>query len=238
MYRNLLLIEDEKRMREILIDYFKREGFTIFEASNGREALEIFENNSIHLVILDIMIPEIDGWAVCKRIRKESGVPIIMLTARADEDDKLMGYELGADDYMTKPFSPKVLVAKSKILLKRVDGNVGKENSIIICADIEVNKLSRTVSIENELIELAPKEFELLVYMIENKEMVLTRENILNHIWGYDYFGDLRTIDTHIKKIRSKLKDKAKHINTINRVGYKFETNYMKSSIISDLKKS
>ncbi|MTI57468.1 response regulator transcription factor [Geosporobacter ferrireducens] len=225
MYRNLLLIEDEKRMREILVDYFKRENFTIFEADNGRAALELFETNNIHLVILDIMIPEIDGWAVCKRMRKESGVPIIMLTARSDEEDKLMGYELGADDYVTKPFSPKVLVAKSKMLLKRAEGNVVKENGLILCADIEVNKLSRTVKIDNELIELAPKEFDLLVYLIENKEMVLTRENILNHVWGYDYFGDLRTIDTHIKKLRSKLGDKAKHINTMNKVGYKFEVN-------------
>ncbi|AOT70669.1 response regulator transcription factor [Geosporobacter ferrireducens] len=225
MYRNLLLIEDEKRMREILVDYFKRENFTIFEADNGRAALELFETNNIHLVILDIMIPEIDGWAVCKRMRKESGVPIIMLTARSDEEDKLMGYELGADDYVTKPFSPKVLVAKSKMLLKRAEGNVVKENGLILCADIEVNKLSRTVKIDNELIELAPKEFDLLVYLIENKEMVLTRENILNHVWGYDYFGDLRTIDTHIKKLRAKLGDKAKHINTMNKVGYKFEVN-------------
>ncbi|MBU5674898.1 response regulator transcription factor [Alkaliphilus sp. MSJ-5] len=225
MYRNLLLIEDEKRMREILVDYFKREDFTIFEAANGREALEIFDTNNIHLVILDIMIPEIDGWSVCKRIRKESGVPIIMLTARSDEDDKLMGYELGADDYMTKPFSPRVLVAKSKMLLKRAEGNVVNDNGLILCTDIEVNKLSRTVKVDNELIELAPKEFDLLVYMIQNKEMVLTRENILNHVWGYDYFGDLRTIDTHIKKLRYKLKDKAKYINTVNRVGYKFEVN-------------
>ncbi|WP_069999111.1 response regulator transcription factor [Cellulosilyticum sp. I15G10I2] len=225
MYRNLLLVEDEKRMREILVDYFKREDFTILEASSGREALDLFESNNIHLVILDIMIPEIDGWAVCKRIRKASGVPIIMLTARSDEDDKLMGYELGADDYVTKPFSPKVLIAKSKMLLKRAEGNVIKDNGIILCADIEVNKLSRTVKLENQLVELAPKEFELLVYMLENKEMVLTRENILNHVWGYDYFGDLRTIDTHIKKLRYKLKDKAKHISTVNRVGYKFEVN-------------
>lgn len=225
MNRNLLLIEDERRMREIMVDYFAKENYHIFEAANGREALEMFGENSIHLVILDIMIPEIDGWAVCKRIRKESDIPIIMLTARADEDDKLMGYELGADDYITKPFSPKVLVAKCKTLLKRVEGNIGKEDNTLICAGIEVNRSSRTVKIEDELLELTPKEFDLLVYMIENKEMVLTRESIINHIWGYDYFGDLRTIDTHIKKLRSKLKDKAKHINTINRIGYKFEVN-------------
>ncbi len=225
MNRNLLIIEDEKRMREILVDYFKKEDYHIFEAENGREALSLFENNTIHLVILDIMIPEIDGWAVCKRIRKDSGVPIIMLTARSDEDDKLMGYELGADDYVTKPFSPRVLVAKSKMLLKRVEGNVGNDSNYMNWANIEVNRLSRTVRVEDELLELTPKEFDLLVYLIENKEMVLTRESILNHVWGYDYFGDLRTIDTHIKKLRCKLKDKAKHISTINRIGYKFEVN-------------
>lgn len=223
MSRNLLLIEDEKRMREILIDYFKHEDFTIFEAVNGREALDIFEYNNIHLVILDIMIPEIDGWAVCKRIRKESDVPIIMLTARSDEDDKLMGYELGADDYVTKPFSPKVLVAKSKMLLKRAEGNIVSDTNLIICGNIEINKSSRTTKVDNEIIDLAPKEFDLLVYMIQHKDMVLTRETILNNIWGYDYYGDLRTIDTHIKKLRCKLKDRAKYISTLNRVGYKFE---------------
>ncbi|MBB6215316.1 DNA-binding response OmpR family regulator [Anaerosolibacter carboniphilus] len=225
MNRNLLLIEDEDRMREILVDYFKKEQFHIFEASNGREAMEIFEENNIHLVILDIMIPEIDGWAVCKRIRKESDVPVIMLTARSDEDDKLMGYELGADDYVTKPFSPKVLVAKSKMLLKRAEGNVGKDSSVLHCGGIEINKLSRAVKLDDVLVELAPKEYELLLYMMENKEMVLTREQILNHVWGYDYFGDLRTVDTHIKKIRSKLGEWSKHIGTITRVGYKFEVN-------------
>jgi DNA-binding response OmpR family regulator len=223
--RNLLLIEDEYRMREILVDYFKKEQFHIFEASNGREAMEIFEDNNIHLVILDIMIPEIDGWAVCKRIRKESDVPVIMLTARSDEDDKLMGYELGADDYVTKPFSPKVLVAKSKMLLRRAEGNVGKDSSVLYYGGIEINKRSHTVKLDQVLVELAPKEYELLLYMIENKEMVLTREQILNHVWGYDYFGDLRTVDTHIKKIRSKLGEWSKHISTITRVGYKFEVN-------------
>lgn len=225
MNRNLLLIEDEHRMREILGDYFKKEQFQIYEASNGREAMESFEENNIHLVILDIMIPEIDGWAVCKRIRKESDVPIIMLTARSDEDDKLMGYELGADDYVTKPFSPKVLVAKAKTLLKRAEGNMGKEDSVLHYGEIRVNKRSRTVMLDQALIELAPKEYELLLYMMENREIVLTREQILNHVWGYDYFGDLRTVDTHIKKIRNKLGEGAKHIGTITRVGYKFEVN-------------
>ncbi len=223
MSRSILLIEDEKRMREILVDYFKREDFTIFEAADGREALEVFEAQPIHLVILDIMIPEIDGWSVCKRIRRESGVPIIMLTARSDEEDKLMGYELGADDYMTKPFSPKVLVAKAKTLLKRAEGSVLSENSIIKIDEIEINKAARRVKIGDEAIELAPKEFDLLVYLVENRDMVLTREQISRHVWGYDYFGDLRTIDTHIKKLRSKLSSQAGHIGTINRVGYRFE---------------
>ena len=225
MQRNLLLIEDEKRMREILVDYFKKEAFNIYEAADGKEALEIFEMKTIDLVILDIMIPHIDGWSVCKRIRKESAVPIIMLTARSDEEDKLMGYEFGADDYMTKPFSPKVLVAKAKTLLKRIEGSLARDNGIVTCVDIEVNKPARTIRLGTELLELAPKEFDLLVYLIDNRELVLTRENILNQVWGYDYYGDLRTIDTHVKKLRAKLKDKAKHINTINKVGYKFEVN-------------
>ncbi len=223
MYRSILLIEDEKRMREILVDYFKREDFTILEAADGREALEVFEAQPVHLVILDIMIPEIDGWSVCKRIRRESGVPIIMLTARSDEEDKLMGYELGADDYMTKPFSPKVLVAKAKTLLKRAEGNVLAENSTIRIDEIEINKAARRVKVGDEAIELAPKEFDLLVYLVENRDMVLTREQILKHVWGYDYYGDLRTIDTHIKKLRSKLRNQAGHIGTINRIGYRFE---------------
>lgn len=170
------------------------------------------------------MLPEIDGWSVCRRIRKESAVPIIMLTARSDEDDTLLGFELGADEYVTKPFSPKVLVARAKTLLKRADGAVGvAEENAMSLAGIEVNRLSRTVLVDGEEIILTHKEFELLVYLMENKGIVLSRQHLLDQLWGYDYYGDDRTVDTHIKKLRNKLGDKAKHISTVIRVGYKFE---------------
>ena len=223
MRKNILIVEDEDRIREITCDYFKISDFNVFEAANGQEALDIFELNKIDLVILDIMIPEIDGWAVCKRIRKKSDVPIIILTARDDDADKLMGFELGADDYVTKPFSPKVLVARATTLLKRVEGKVCLNNSIINTGDIKINKESYTVKIDDEEITLAPKEYSLLLYLIENTGRVLSRESILNNIWGYDYFGDLRVVDTHIKKLRKKLKNKCTYIQTVIRVGYKFE---------------
>lgn len=174
--------------------------------------------------MLDIMLPEIDGWSVCRRIRKESAVPIIMLTARSDEDDTLLGFELGADEYVTKPFSPKVLVARAKTLLKRADGAIGvSEENTMSLAGIEVNRLSRTVLVDGEEIILTHKEFELLVYLMENRGIVLSRQHLLDQLWGYDYYGDDRTVDTHIKKLRNKLGDKAKHIGTVIRVGYKFE---------------
>lgn len=223
MNKTILIVEDDSRMREIVSDYFLKEGFKMLESEDGREALELFETNNIDLVILDIMIPELDGWSVCKRLRKASDVPIIMLTARVDEEDKLMGYELGADDYVTKPFSPKVLVAKTKMLLKRVEGSVGRTDGIVKFNDIEINRLSRTVKIDSEAIELAPKEYELLLYMMNNKDIVLSRENILSKVWGYDYYGDLRTVDTHIKKLRNKLGEKSIYITTIIGAGYKFE---------------
>lgn len=188
------------------------------------KALELFAEHEIDLIMLDIMLPEIDGWSVCRRIRKESAVPIIMLTARSDEDDTLLGFELGADEYVTKPFSPKVLVARAKTLLKRADGAVGvAEENAMSLAGIEVNRLSRTVLVDGEEIILTHKEFELLVYLMENKGIVLSRQHLLDQLWGYDYYGDDRTVDTHIKKLRNKLGDKAKHIGTVIRVGYKFE---------------
>lgn len=225
MEKKILLVEDDERIREIVIDYFIKEGFTIIQTGDGKEALELFETNSIDLIILDIMIPEIDGWSVCKRLRRISDVPIIMLTARADEEDKLMGYELGADDYVTKPFSPRVLVAKSKMLLKRAAGTVGKTDGTITFNGIEVNKLSRTVRIDNKSIELAYKEYELLLFFMENRDIVLGREVILSKVWGFDYYGDLRTVDTHVKKLRSKLMDRASCISTVIGMGYRFEVN-------------
>lgn len=223
MYKNILLVEDDVRMREILCDYFAKEDFKIFEADNGKKALEIFVEQEIHLVLLDIMIPEVDGWSVCKRMRKISDVPIIMLTSRADEDDKLMGYDLGADDYMTKPFSPRVLVAKAKMLLKRAEGSIGREDGFSSCNGIEINRLSHTVKVEGEIKELAPKEYELLLYLMENKGIVLSRENILSKVWGYDFYGDIRAVDTHVKKLRSKLGEKAYSISTVIGAGYRFE---------------
>jgi len=223
MEKNILIVEDEERMREITSDYFKASGFNVFEAVNGQEGLDIFELNKIDLVILDIMIPEIDGWTVCKRIRKKSNVPIIMLTARSDEDDKLMGFELGADDYVTKPFSPKVLVARAKTLFKRVEGSVGLNDSIINVGSIEIDKKAYIVKIDGEEINFASKEYNLLLYLIENKGTVLSRERILNNVWGYDYLGELRVVDTHIKKVRKKLMDKSNYIHTVIRAGYKFE---------------
>lgn len=224
MNKTVLLVEDERRLREIVSDYFRNEGFEIIEAEDGKKALELFAEHEIDLIMLDIMLPEIDGWSVCRRIRKESAVPIIMLTARSDEDDTLLGFELGADEYVTKPFSPKVLVARAKTLLKRADGAVGvAEENAMSLAGIEVNRLSRTVLVDGEEIILTHKEFELLVYLMENKGIVLSRQHLLDQLWGYDYYGDDRTVDTHIKKLRNKLGDKAKHIGTVIRVGYKFE---------------
>ncbi|HFJ9439889.1 MULTISPECIES: response regulator transcription factor [Bacillus] len=224
MNKTVLLVEDERRLREIVSDYFRNEGFEVIEAEDGKKALELFAEHEIDLIMLDIMLPEIDGWSVCRRIRKESAVPIIMLTARSDEDDTLLGFELGADEYVTKPFSPKVLVARAKTLLKRADGVVGvAEENAMTLAGIEVNRLSRTVLVDGEEIILTHKEFELLVYLMENKGIVLSRQHLLDQLWGYDYYGDDRTVDTHIKKLRNKLGDKAKHIGTVIRVGYKFE---------------
>ncbi|ABS22499.1 response regulator transcription factor [Bacillus cytotoxicus] len=224
MNKTVLLVEDERRLREIVSDYFRNEGFEVIEAEDGKQALELFAEHTIDLIMLDIMLPEIDGWSVCRRIRKESAVPIIMLTARSDEDDTLLGFELGADEYVTKPFSPKVLVARAKTLLKRADGAVGvAEDNVLSAAGIDVNRLSRTVFVDGKEIILTHKEFELLVYLMENKGIVLSRQHLLDQLWGYDYYGDDRTVDTHIKKLRNKLGDKAKHIGTVIRVGYKFE---------------
>lgn len=223
MNRKILIVEDEDRMREIILDYFRASGFEVFEAADGKEALEVFEEISIDLIILDIMMPELDGWSVCRRIRKESSVPIIMLTARADEDDKLMGFELGADEYVLKPFSPKVLVARAINLLKRVDGSLGNDIKSTSLLGLDINKSAHVVKVDGAIIDLSPKEFELLVYMSDNKGVVLSRERILDNVWGYDYFGDLRVVDTHIKKLRKKLGSKSKYIHTIIRTGYKFE---------------
>ena len=221
--RKILIIEDEDRMRELLVDYFAMEGFQTFEACDGSSALDIVASESLDLILLDIMMPGIDGFTVCKRIRSTSAVPIIIITARTEEEDKILGFELGADDYVTKPFSPKVLVARSKNLLKRVDGMVGNENGILNINNLEINLMSYEVRIDGEKLNLSPKEYELLLFLVKNKNKVMTREILLDNIWGYDYIGDLRTVDTHIKKLRNKLGDCSDYIKTIIRAGYKFE---------------
>ncbi|WP_338537390.1 response regulator transcription factor [Helicovermis profundi] len=223
MVRKILIVEDEDRLRELVFLYFKKEGFSVIEASNGREALDKIEANKLDLIILDVMIPEIDGFSLCKKIRKNSDVPIIIITAKTEEEDKILGFELGADEYVTKPFSPKVLVARAKNLLKRAEGSVRGNVSKYEYENLVIDYASYEVKVNGKMISLSPKEYDLLLLLVKNKNKVLTREIILDSIWGYDYFGDLRTVDTHIKKLRNKLGESAKYIKTIIRAGYKFE---------------
>lgn len=224
MKRSLLLVEDDLLMREFITDYFKKEQWEVHEAENGRIALEIFEQTSIDLMVLDIMMPEMDGWSVCRRIREKSDVPIIMITARAEEDDHIMGFELGADEYVTKPLSPRVLVARAAALMKRKEGTVGREGDRLLYGDLYVNRTAHTVSVAGNKVNLSPKEYELLLFLIKHYGKVLSRDYILDAVWGYDYLGDLRTVDTHIKKLRAKLGDEGRYIGTVIRSGYKFET--------------
>lgn len=222
MNKKLLIVEDEPRMRRLLRDYLSKEGFDTFEASNGKEALDIFNSMSFNLVILDIMIPLLDGFQVCKSIREVSNIPIIIVTARSEEDDKLLGYDLGADDYVTKPFSPKVLTAKVKALLKRLE-DLDISQPIINMGDLSINKTSHEVSIKGSAVYLSPKEYDLLVFFCHNKNSVLSRETLLDKIWGYDFVGDIRTVDTHIKRLREKLGTLSDMIITVRGSGYKFE---------------
>lgn len=223
MDKTVLIAEDEGRMRELISDYLKREGLNIIEASDGEEALEKFNNEHIDLIILDIMMPKLDGFSVCRTIRKTSNVYIIILTAKEEEYDKLLGYELGADDYVTKPFSPKVLVAKAKALLKRTDETTSTIEGVTEIKGVLVNELSHSVTVDGEEIDLSPKEYDLLLYLMKNKGIVLSRDTLLNKVWGFDYFGDLRTVDTHIKRLRQKLQNKSDIISTVRGSGYKLE---------------
>ncbi|NLZ47823.1 MAG: response regulator transcription factor [Clostridiales bacterium] len=223
MDKTILLVEDEKRMRILIGDYLKKEGFKYLEASNGIEAIDIFNKEKVDLVVLDIMMPFMDGWEVCKTIRKTSDVPIIILTARSEEDDKLLGYDLGADDYVTKPFSPKILVAKIKVLLKRSDAFKDSNSTGVDINGLYIDELSHRVTVDGEEIILSPKEYELLLYLVKNSGIALTRNQILDNVWGTDYYGDTRTVDTNIKRLREKLKDKAYLITTIRGSGYRFE---------------
>ncbi|GGO02206.1 response regulator transcription factor [Saccharibacillus kuerlensis] len=223
MKKTILLVEDDVLMREFMTDYFKKDGWHVLEANNGREALELFDLHEVELIVLDIMMPEIDGWSVCRRVRKKSGVPIIIITARTDDDDQIMGFELGADEYVTKPFSPKVLVARAAALLKRAEGNMGREDDLLIFGQISIDKRSHTVRIGEDSIALAPKEYDLLILLTRHYAGVLDRDEILNAVWGIDYFGDPRAVDTHIKKLRAKLGEEGRHIRTVIGTGYKFE---------------
>ena len=223
MYKlKILVVDDESRMRKLVKDFLEREGFKVIEAGDGQEAIELFyENKDIALIILDVMMPRMDGWQTCREIRKDSKVPIIMLTARSDERDELQGFELGVDEYISKPFSPKILVARVNAILRRT--NAISQDNILSAEGIEIDKDAHIVKIDGKIIDLSFKEFELLVYFMENKGIALSREKILNNVWNYDYFGDARTIDTHVKKLRSKMGEKGEYIKTIWGIGYKFE---------------
>lgn len=218
----ILVVDDESRMRKLVRDFLVRSNYEVVEAEDGEMALDIFfEDKSIALVILDVMMPKMDGWEVCKEIRAYSTVPIIMLTAKTNESDELQGFQLGVDEYIAKPFSPKILVARVEAVLRRSMG-IASDN-ILSVADIVIDKSAHIVKIAGNPVELSYKEFELLTYFLENKGIALSREVILNHVWNYDYFGDARTIDTHVKKLRSKMGPQGEYIKTIWGMGYKFD---------------
>lgn len=218
----ILVVDDESRMRKLVRDFLEREGFAVLEAGDGVEAMDLFfEDKNIALIILDVMMPRLDGWETLKEIRQYSKVPVIMLTAKAEERDELQGFRLGVDEYISKPFSPKILVARVEAILRRSRA-LGEETAVE-AGGIQIDKTAHQVKIDGREIELSYKEFELLSYFVENEGIALSREKILNNVWNYDYFGDARTIDTHVKKLRSKMGDKGNYIKTIWGMGYKFE---------------
>lgn len=218
----ILVVDDEMRMRKLVGDFLKKNGYQVIEAADGSEALDIFfEQQDIALIILDVMMPKMDGWQVCKELRTYSKVPIIMLTAKSEERDELLGFELGVDEYITKPFSPKILVARVEAILRRV--GAGSTEDILEAGGIVVDRAAHSVTIDGTTVDLSYKEFELLVFFMENIGMALSREKILNSVWNYDYYGDARTIDTHVKKLRSKMGSKGDLIKTIWGLGYKLE---------------
>ena len=218
----ILVVDDESRMRKLVKDFLTKKGFTVIEAGDGEEAVDkFFEVKDIALMILDVMMPKMEGWQVCREIRQYSKVPIIMLTAKSDEKDELQGFDLGVDEYITKPFSPKILVARVEAILRR--SNVLAADDTMEAGGIELNKAAHEVLIDGKSVELSYKEFELLAYFMSNQSVALSRDRILNNVWIYDYFGDARTIDTHVKKLRSKLGAKGEYIKTIWGMGYKFE---------------
>ena len=218
----ILVVDDESRMRKLVKDFLTKKNFQVLEAGDGEEAMDIFyEEKDIALIILDVMMPKMDGWEVCREIRKNSKVPIIMLTARRDERDELLGFDLGVDEYISKPFSPKILVARVEAILRRT--GQGSAEDVLSAGGIVIDKAAHLATVDGKTMDLSFKEFELLTYFLENEGIALSREKILNSVWNYDYFGDARTIDTHVKKLRSKMGDKGDYIKTIWGMGYKFE---------------
>ena len=218
----ILVVDDESRMRKLLKDFLTAKGYQILEAEDGEKAIEVFEENrnKIKLILLDVMMPKLDGWSVLRKIRQESNLPVIMLTARGEEQDELFGFELGVDEYISKPFSPKILVARVEAILKRVYGDTKKIKDY---GGITIDQEGRTVKIDGKPIDLSLREYELLKYLLDNENIALSRDKILNNVWNHDYYGDSRTIDSHIKKIRHKLGKKGKYIETVRGIGYKFE---------------
>lgn len=218
----VLIVDDEQRMRSLIKDFLRQKNFLTLEAGDGEEALKVFEENKnkIQLILLDVMMPKLDGWSVLRQIRQTSKVPIVMLTARGEEQDELFGFELGVDEYISKPFSPKILVARVEAILKRTES---EKKEVKDYDGIEIDKEGRTVKVDGKEVELSLREYELLTYLVENQSIALSRDKILNNVWNYDYYGDSRTIDSHIKKIRHKLGKKGKYIETIRGIGYKFE---------------
>ncbi len=218
----ILIVDDESRIRKLLRDFLAKEGYKILEAEDGEKALELYEENSkkIGLILLDVMMPKLDGWSVLRQIRQGSKVPVIMLTARGEEQDELFGFELGVDEYISKPFSPKLLVARIKAILSRTQSD---KNETKDYAGIKIDVDARKVTVDGKQVELSLREYELLKYLLDNENVALSRDKILNNVWNYDYYGDSRTIDSHIKKIRHKLGKKGKYIKTMRGIGYKFE---------------
>lgn len=218
----ILIVDDESRMRKLIKDFLMQKGYHILEAADGEEALKVFEENQnkINLILLDVMMPKLDGWSVLRQIRQTSSIPIMMLTARGEEQDELFGFELGVDEYIAKPFSPKILVARVEAILKR---SIGEKTQTKDYGGITIDPEGRTVKVDGKQVEMSLREYELLKYLVDNENIALSRDKILNNVWNYDYYGDSRTIDSHIKKIRHKLGKKGKYIQTMRGVGYKFE---------------
>ncbi|MBP2111920.1 response regulator transcription factor [Paenibacillus silagei] len=222
MSKTILIVEDEDILREIMKDYLLEEGYRVIEAIDGKQAVSLFQEHEVDLILLDIMLPELDGWSVCRRIRKTSNVPIIILTARSDEDDTLLGFELGADDYVTKPYRPLILLARAKRLLESRHTHE-HESDTVSGGGISIHFPSRTVSVDGTSSDLTHTEFEILAYLLQNKGIIISREQLITKIWGYDFAGDDRTVNSHIRNLRSKLGEHAKQIVTVVRSGYKFE---------------